>query len=349
MECSTNPARPRVVVLDSALLPDSEDCLLEQELLSSQAEVVQAFVTSEEETVQACRDADAIILWHHVELSKPILEKLRFCRIIVRNGVGYDNVDVNAAAGLGMAVCNVPDYGTEEVADHAMALALCLARRLLPASSEVRQGRWNWRSAIPIRRFREQVFGILGCGRIGTCTALRARAFGFQVTFFDPYLPDGVEKSLGIHRAESLESLLRSVDILSIHVPLTAETRRMIRQETLALLKPGAVLVNTARGPVVDEDALAEALDSGRLAGAGLDVVEDEARPRQPLSDYPQCLVTPHSAFYSEDSWREMRTKSCLTVVDALLGKPLRNVVNGVGPAAHLGRCGPSRTLPPAP
>lgn len=330
METLTNTKLPQVIILDSAILPDSEECLLEQELLRPYAQVVQAFVSSDEEIIQVCSGAEAIILWQHVTLTGQILEQLGNCRVIVRNGVGFDNVDVESAARLGIAVCNVPDYGTEEVADHAMALTLCLVRRLLPSSKDVRQGRWNWRSAAPIQRFREQVFGILGCGRIGTCVAIRAKAFGFRVTFFDPHLVDGVEKSLGIHRAESLESLLRNADILSIHVPLTPETRGLIHRKTLALMKPSAIIVNTARGPVIDENALAQALESGKIAGAGLDVVEDETQSHQLLSDHPQCLVTPHSAFYSEASWKELRTKSSLTVIDALLKRPLRNVVNGV-------------------
>lgn len=320
----------KVVVLDSAILPDSEECLLEEELLKPYAQVSQVFVRSDREIIETCRKANAIILWHHAYLTQQILEQLQYCQVIVRNGVGFDNIDVEAASRLSIPVCNVPDYGTEEVADHALALALYLARNLSASSRDVQQGNWNWRSSKPIRRFREQVFGILGCGRIGTCAAMRAKAFGFQVNFFDPYLLDGYDKSLGIHRCKSLESFLRSVDILSIHVPLNQKTQKMISEKTLSFMKKGSILVNTSRGPVVDEIALSQALESGHIAAAGLDVVEDETQPHQLLSNYPQCIITPHCAFYSEDSWKEMRTKSCLTVIDALLKKPLRNVVNGV-------------------
>ena len=325
-----NKLENKVVVLDSAILPDSEECLIEEELLKPYAQLSQVFVRSDQEIIKTCRKANAIILWHHAYLTQEILEELECCQVIVRNGVGFDNVDVEAASRLSIPVCNVPDYGTEEVADHALTLALNLARNLSASSRDVQQGNWNWRSAMPIRRFRKQVFGILGCGRIGTCAALRAKAFGFQVNFFDPYLPDGYEKSLGIHRCKSLEGFLRSVDILSIHVPLNQNTLKLISEKTLSFMKKGSILVNTSRGPVVDEIALFQALESGHIAAAGLDVVEDETKSHQPLSKHPQCIITPHCAFYSEDSWKEMRTKSCLTVIDALLKKPLRNVVNGV-------------------
>ncbi len=322
--------RQIVTILDSALVPDSTECDLEREVLAPYAEVRQLFVDAEAEIVTGCADADAVIVWHHVRLTGAALKQFRKCKAILRNGVGYDNVDAEAAAQFGIPVCNVPDYGTEEVADHSIALALALARRLNPAAASVRAGGWDWRAAQPVLRFSRMVFGIVGCGRIGTAAALRAKALGFRVVFYDPFVPSGFEKALGVERAPSLDELLSAADILSLHVPLTETTRHMIAASALALMKPGALLVNTARGPVVREADLVEALRSGRLAGAGLDVVEQEPSPAPELLGLPNCIVTPHCAFYSEHSWPEMRHKAALAVVDALVGRPLANVVNGV-------------------
>lgn len=319
---------PHVVILDSAVVPDSADAVVESEVLRGHCRLSRVCVSSPEEAVWSAADADGILLWHHVELSGPMLQRLDRCRAIVRNGVGFDNVDVDACSALGISVCNVPDYGTEEVADHALALALCLTRRITPAAASVRSGQWDWRSAQPVRRSSTRTFGVLGLGRIGTAVALRAKAFGFRVVFCDPFRPDGVDKALGLRRAPDLPSLLRQSDILSIHTPLTAETRYMISAAALSQLPDGAVVVNTARGPVVDEGALAEALHQGRLAGAGLDVVEQEPSPDPRLLSHPNCIVTPHSAFYSEESLREMREKSARTVLEILQGHPARNLVN---------------------
>ncbi len=320
---------PHVVVLDSAVVPDSADAVVEANVLLGHCRLSRACVSSPEEAAWACADADGILLWHHVELTAPVLQRLDRCRAIVRNGVGFDNVDIDACSALGISVCNVPDYGTEEVADHAIALSLCLSRRVLPAAATVRSGKWDWRSAEPVRRSSTQTFGVLGLGRIGTAVALRARAFGFRVVFYDPYRPDGVDKALGLLRAPDFSSLLCQSDILSIHTPLTAETRHMVSAAALGQLPKGALVVNTARGPIVDERALAEALHQGHLAGAGLDVVEQEPLPDPRLLSHPNCIITPHSAFYSEESLREMREKSARTVLEILHNRPARNLVNG--------------------
>ncbi|MSV27986.1 MAG: C-terminal binding protein [Bryobacterales bacterium] len=319
---------PHVAVLDSAVVPDSADAVVEAQVLRGHCRLSRACVSSPEGAVRACADADGILLWHHVDLTAPVLRRLDRCRAIVRNGVGFDNVDIEECAALGIFVCNVPDYGTEEVADHALALALCLSRRVIPAAANVRSGKWDWRSAEPVRRSSTQTFGVLGLGRIGTAVALRARAFGFRVVFYDPHRPDGVDKALGLLRAPDFSSLLCQTDILSIHTPLTAETRHMVSAAALGQLPKGAVVVNTARGPIVDEGALAEALHQGHLAGAGLDVVEQEPSPDPRLLAHLNCIITPHSAFYSEESLREMREKSARTVLEILQHRPARNLVN---------------------
>ncbi len=236
-------------------------------------------------------------------------------------------------------MCNVPDYGTTEVADHAMALVLALRRGLLLHHELQRREGAAWRVIEDplIRRSGVQTFGILGLGRIGTAVALRAKAFGFRVVFFDPYRPNGTELALGVERARKLDDLLRAADVLSLHAPLTPETRGMIGARELALLPEGAVLVNTARGAIVDVDALAQALRSGQLAGAGLDTLAVEP-PTDPepglLAAYRarekwlegRVIITPHSAFHSPQAWADIRRKSAETMAAALAGRP-ENVI----------------------
>jgi phosphoglycerate dehydrogenase-like enzyme len=204
------------------------------------------------------------------------LKRFPRLRAICRMGVGYDNLDRVAAADRQIMILNVPDYGTTEVADHAMALALSLRRGLLLHHETQRASPpavWRYIDDPLLRRSSVQTFGIVGMGRIATAVALRAKAFGFRVVFYDPHLPNGVELGLGVERAATLEDLLRQTDTLSVHTPLTRETRGLLGLKELSLLPKGAVLVNTARGPIVDIDAVATLLRSGHLAGVGLDVV----------------------------------------------------------------------------
>ena len=210
-----------------------------------------------------------------------ILSELSFsraprCRGVVRAGVGYNNVDVEAASRHGVVVCNVPDYGTEEVADHAIMFLLALARRLVVSHQAIRDGNWDYRTALGAPRLRGKTFGVVGCGRIGTAAALRAKALGLDVVFYDPYLRQGMDKALGIRRVYRLEDLLEQSHFVSLHCYLDASTRHLINAQTIARMRPGAILINTARGPLVDETALLDALDSGHLAAAGLDVIERE-------------------------------------------------------------------------
>ena len=261
-------------------------------------------------------------------------------RAIVRMGVGYDRIDREAAAARDILVCNVPDYGTTEVADHAMALALAL-RRGIALHHDLQRGPapapWKSITTPLIRRSNVQTFGIIGLGRIGTAVALRAKAFGFKVSFFDPYRPNGSELALGIHRARSLQSLLLQSDVLSVHAPLTPETRGMLGLAELSVLPYGAVVVNTARGPIIDIDALGALLREGHIAGAGLDVlpVEPPVAPEPDLlSAYRageewlrgRLVITPHSAFHTPEAWDDIRRKSAETMAAALAGNP-QNVI----------------------
>jgi phosphoglycerate dehydrogenase-like enzyme len=221
------------------------------------------------------------------------------------------------------------------VADHAITLCLVLVRQIRKLLNDIAAGNWRWQVASNCRRIRGQSFGIIGCGRIGAATALRAKALGFDVSFFDPYVPAGFEKALGIKRETSLENLLSVADVVSLHVPLTAETRYMIDVPQLESMKRTAILVNTARGPVVRYLALQQALEKRWIAGAAMDVLENEPEGLELLRRFEDCVLTPHSAFYSQESILEMRRSSATIVRHALLDNQFANVVNGVrGPAA---------------
>jgi phosphoglycerate dehydrogenase-like enzyme len=272
--------------------------------------------------------ADAVILWHGPQVTAGVLSRMRNCRAIIRNGVGFDSVDVKAAAAAGIPVCNVPDYGTEEVADHALALTLALYRQLFPLDAEAKRLGWKIEVAPKMRRLRTQTFGVVGLGRIGTATALRAKAFGFRVVFFDPYVASGADKAIGVERMATLGDLLRAADTVSIHCPLTAETRGMIGPGEVAMMKPGAYLVNTARGDIVQKAAVFAALRAGQLGGAGLDVVEAEPLRSAEEAATPNLIVTCHAAFCSPEGMVEMRSTSARIARAAVLGQPVWNRIN---------------------
>jgi D-3-phosphoglycerate dehydrogenase/C-terminal binding protein len=328
--------RPRVVVTDFIREPLDQ----ERQVLGDAADVVALDATSEEELIGRIEDADAIMLYHALSITRATIERLEHCRLIVRCGVGYDNVDCTAARERGIPVANVPDYGSEEVADSALGLMLALTRgihlynqRLLRGS-----GPWSYEQARPLRRLRGRTLGLVGIGRIGTATALRAKPLGLNVLFYDPYVPDGTDKALGVRRCDSLRALLEQSDIVSLHCPLSEETRRLINRESLLWMQPGAYLVNTARGGVVDPAAVLEALVAGRLAGAALDVLPTEPPaendpllvawrdPTHPAHD--RLILNPHAAFYSEEGLDEMRIKGSQNCLRVLRGQPPRNVVN---------------------
>lgn len=274
--------------------------------------------------------ADVLLLWHNIPITAEVIARLTRCRALIRNGVGYDSVDTKAAAARGIPVCNVPDYGTEEVADHAIALTLALCRQLFPLDAEAKH--LGWKISLPVankmRRLRTLTFGLIGMGAIGTATALRAKALGFRVVFYDPYLPRGTRKAVGVERAGTLEELLRASDVVSVHCPLTDETRGMIGSREIALMKPNAYLVNTARGDIVQKTPVFAALREGRLAGAGLDVVELEPLRTAEEAATPNLIVTCHAAFCSPEGMIEMRTSSAQIARAALRGEPVWNRVN---------------------
>ena len=284
------------------------------------------------------RKAVGILAWHELQYPTTLIEKLDNCKVIVRVGVGYDNIDLTAAKKKGIVVCNVPDYGTEDVADHAMAFLLALRRGIKAYNQQIKDTQsWSWQDAGELHRLSGQNVGIIGLGRIGTAFALRAKAFRTKISFYDPYVVNGQDKALGLHRCSSLEELLVISDIVSIHTPLTKETRGMAGSEFFSTLKKGAIFINTARGSIVDLDAMYKSLKSNRLTAAGLDVLPEEP----PRYDHPlisaweadekwiknRLLISPHSAFYNEESFIEMRVKAAKEILRVLNGEqPLNRV-----------------------
>jgi phosphoglycerate dehydrogenase-like enzyme len=322
--------KPLVGIIDWAKSPLGDpESSAERAVIGDAAEVRRYLCSSDADFTDEICGARALIVWHNTPITAVGIARLGNCRAIIRNGVGFDSVDIAAARDRGIAVCNVPDYGTEEVADHAIALAMALCRQLFPLDQEAKQLGWIIRVEPKLRRLRELTFGIVGLGRIGAATALRAKALGFKVVFYDPYLPNGVDKALGVSRVRALDELLAKSDVLSLHCPLTDETRHLIAERELALMKPGAFVVNTARGAVIKKTAILNALREGRLAGAGLDVVEDEPLQTMEEAATPNLIVTCHAAFCSVESKLEMRATSARIALLAVRGDPLENVVNG--------------------
>jgi len=275
-----------------------------------------------------CAQADGLMILRY-KVTEEQLARFPKLRFVCRMGVGYDGIDRVACAKRQIVVLNVPDYGTTEVADHAMSLALALRRGLLlhlEAQRADPPAPWKYIDDPLVKRNGVQTMGIVGMGRIATAVALRAKAFNFRVMFYDPYLPNGVELGLGVLRAKTLDELLRQT-----------ETRGMIGERELALLPKGAVVVNTARGPIADIDALAAALKSGHLSGVGIDVVPVEPpvdpvpelirafRAKEPWT-IGRLIITPHSAFYTPQAWDDIRSKGAETMAAALAGKP-QNVI----------------------
>jgi D-3-phosphoglycerate dehydrogenase/C-terminal binding protein len=318
----------------------SEPLEVERRILGDVADVVALNATNDEELRDQVAEADALMIYHLIKLSAATIERLRHCRLIVRCGVGFDNVDGRAARARGIPLANVPDYGTEEVADSAIGLTLSLTRGINLHNSRLREGRgpWSYTPSQPIWRLRGRTFGIVGLGRIGTAAALRAKALGMNVLFYDPYVPDGRDKALGVRRVETFDELLRQTHVLSLHCPLTNETRQMVDAEALAKLPRGAFVVNTARGGVADPQAVVDALASGHLTGAALDVLPQEPPaeddpvirawrdPSHPAHD--RLIINPHTAFYSEEGHDDMRVKGSENCRRVLLGEAPRNVVN---------------------
>ena len=281
---------------------------------------------TEDEIIAQCAEGEALLV-QYAPMTRRVLEKLPRCKVIARYGVGVDTIDLKASEDLGIIVSNDPDSGTNEVSDHALAMMLCLTRKVPQANAYVKNGQWDFRLMAPVRRHKTQTIGIIGIGRIGQAMAHKTHAIGMRVLAYDPHvdpasLPDYIT-------LVSLEDLLRQADVVSIHCPLTSETRNMLDEKKLRLLKPSAYLVNTARGNIVNEADLDKLLTEKKLAGAAMDVLAVEpAVAAHPLFKHDNFYCTPHIAWHSEESEVELKRKAAEEARRVLLGEAPQYQVN---------------------
>ena len=279
-----------------------------------------------EAIVSTAANADALLVTY-ATITAEMIARMKRCRIISRFGIGVDNVDLAAATSAGIVVTKVPDYCIDEVSDHAVALLLAAVRKIPTSNAQVHGGRWEMKAVVPIHRLRGSVLGLVGFGRIPQLVAPKAKSFGLRVIACDPFVPDEAFQREGVERVEFAD-LLEQSDYVSIHTPLLPETRDLFNADVFRQMKMGAYLVNTARGPIVNEVALADALDLGLLAGAALDVMPQEPPVGSPLLGRENVIITPHTSFYSEESLLELQRKAAEEVVAVLTGKAPRNPVN---------------------
>ena len=315
----------RLVVITSNIFPGLD---VEQEVLSpSNVELVKHPCRNEDQLIAAGKDAVALIIGN-VPITSRVLSHLPRCLAIVKPAVGVDNIDLDAATAAGICVANVPDYGTDEVATHAMALLLNAIRYVDAGVAEVRAGNWQPKPTYPIQRSAGRTLGIVGFGRIGQSVARKAAGFGWRLLVWDPYLDEDEMRRLGVEPVD-FETLLAQSDFVTLHLPLTEETEGLIDSGVLAKMKPSAFLVNTARGAIVDSAALLQAVESGQITGAALDVIDDEP-PQQdhPLYRTDRILVTAHVAWYSEQAFDDVRVKAVQEVARVLQGELPRNLLN---------------------
>lgn len=307
-------SRPRAVVTDA----DYPDLEIERAVLEPAGIGLElAQVKDGAPLREAVRLADGVIV-QYARLTRDVLAQMERCRVIARYGVGLDTIDLDAARERGIPVRNVPDYCTDEVADHTLALMLAVLRGVHVLARDVEAGRWRLDVARPLHRIRGLTLGLIGCGRIGRAVAERARPFGMRVLGHDPFVDDATLAQHGIEPT-SLEGVLRRADVLSLHRPGSLDAPPVLGRAELALVKRGVVLVNTARGSLLDEAALREALADGRVRGAALDVLATEPPGAVSLVGLPNVVVTPHAAWYSEESQVALRRSVAEIVRDAIL------------------------------
>ena len=322
------------------LIPDvlREPVDIEAEIFGSDADIIVGEATSHKDiTDEIWMNCEGILAWDVIDYNAELISKLKKCKVIVRVGVGFNNVDLMAAKKKKIVVCNVPDYGTGEVADHAIAFLLSLCRGLPEYTRRLMNREWNRFNPMAVR-LDKKVMGIIGLGRIGTATAMRAKAFGMKIIFYDPYIKDGVDKALNFTRVDTLQEIAEFSDVISIHTPLTSETHGMIDEKFFGLVKKEPIILNTARGLIIDLSALEKAMRKGKIKAAGLDVlpVEPSNDSQKLIVDYEndeewlkgRLVVTPHIAFYSPQAYEEMRKKAALEALRVLNGEKARNCVN---------------------
>lgn len=327
---------PQVIIA----YPGFGDITVERDLLHAAGlDVVHTQTTTTPAAQAALRHADAVMVTTQPVTAEMIADMER-CRIISRVGTGLDALDIPAATARGIWVTYVPDYSIDEVATHAITLLLAQARGLAPLLQSTRRGEWDQRPAGVVQRLCDQTLGVIGFGRIGRAAAAKGRGLGLRVVAHDDYVPETVFNAAGVTRVD-LATLLAESDYITLHTPLTGQTRHLINAATLAQMKPSVYLINTARGPLVDEDALLAAVRGGQIAGAALDVLTTEPPASDhPLLHEPRILITPHIAWYSEAAKHDVRLRGAEEVIRVLQGQPPRAPVNqlsGASPAASAG------------
>jgi D-3-phosphoglycerate dehydrogenase len=316
--------RHPVVAVSDSVFPNLN---LAREVLSRVgAELLLAEKATPDAIVQVAGDADALLVTY-AKITAEMIGQMTRCRIIARFGIGVDNVDIAAATNAGIVVTRVPDYCIDEVSDHTVALLLALVRKIPFANSLAHAGRWEMHAVVPIHRLRGSVLGLVGFGRIPQLVAPKAKAFGLRVISYDPFVSEETMKRAGVERVDFSE-LVKVSDHISIHTPLGPETKHLFNADVFSRMKPTAHLINTARGPIVDEEALARALDQGQLAGAALDVLSQEPPSSSPLFGRDNVILTPHMSFYSEESLIDLQNIAAEEVVRVLSGEAPRNPVN---------------------
>lgn len=283
-------------------------------------EFVKAQCKTEDEVAEQAKHADAI-LNQYAPISRRVIESLENAKVISRYGVGVNTIDLDAANEKGITVANVPDYGMEEVSNHALALLLSWARKVTLLNNEVKRGNWDFKACVPIHRFNNQTVGVLGFGRIPRRFIEKVKPLGFKLAAYDPFVSAEDMASAGVKKME-LDEIIREADYLSVHVPLIKDTYHLLNADRFSQMKKNAVIINTARGPIIDEKALIEALENGIIAGAALDVAEEEPISiDSPLLHMDNVIITPHSAWYSEEAMVELRQKAAKNIVQVLKGE----------------------------
>ena len=324
------------ILIPDRLKPPAD---IEQRVFGEDAKIVVAQATQSDQIPdEVLGSCDAVLAWHDLTFDKAFLGKLHRCKVIVRVGVGFDNIGLSASAQFGIRVCTVPDYGVHDVADHTMGLLLSLSRGIIPSNDYARCGGWDWDFASGLRRITNTTLGIIGLGRIGGAVAHRARAFGMKILFYDPYQPVGIEKAWNIERCGCLEAIAEQSDTISVHTPLTEETRLMIGGGFFRRCGRRPLFINTARGGIVDLDALYLALVDGTVRGAGLDVLIEEPPNSEALLVKAwkesgnelnrRLIITPHCAFCNRESIEEMRRKASKEALRVLRGEAPESCVN---------------------
>lgn len=291
------------------------------------AELQACHSKTEEEIIAAVKDADAVIV-QYANITKNIINHMQRCKMIIKYGIGVNNIDSEAATAKGIYVCNVPDYGVDEVSNHAIALLMALAKKLPVITKALRGGDWGYTSTVPLFRMAGSTLGLVGLGRIPSMVAQKMSGFGMRILAFDPYMSPETAKKRGVELVD-FETLCRESDFISIHCPLTDSTTHIFNEKAFENIKKTAYIINTARGPVIEEKALIEALKSGKIAGAGLDVYENEPISQDnELLKMDNVIATPHCAWYSEAAIFTLQRKVAEEVVNVLKGNRPYNCTN---------------------